>query len=90
MARTERTPEAVTTIPVFVPGEGGRVTTHEMGYAVMRDGQLNVQFRDNLPGVAIQRMIARGEIVGVTFVLISPSEETAVDPEASETEEATE
>lgn len=87
MARTERTPEAITTIPVFVPGEGGRVTQHEMGYADMRHGRLNIQFKDNLPAVAIQRMIARGEIVGVSFVMLSPTEEEASEPEGEAAEE---
>lgn len=88
MARTERTPEFTGEIPVFVPGEGGRVTTHEMGLAYMKHGRLEIVFRDNLPAVAIQRMIERGEALGVSFVMLDAEEETPETEEVKTESEA--
>lgn len=74
MARTERTPKASNVpFPVFVPSPDG-TTSHEMGLASLRAGTLVIEFKNNLPGVAIQRMIERGVVLGLSFVMIAPDE----------------
>lgn len=71
MARTERTPEAkVSDFPVFVPSPDGQ-TSLEVAKANLKAGTLVIEFRNTLPGVAIQRMIERGSLLGLSFVLLA-------------------
>lgn len=70
MARTERTPEArKIDFPVFVPSPNGE-TSLEVAIANLRAGTLVIEFNNRLPGVAIQRMIERGSLLGLSFVML--------------------
>lgn len=72
MARTERAPKASDVVlPVYVPSENG-VTRIELAKATMRNGTMIVEFKNNLPGVAIQKIIERGVVLGLSFVMIAP------------------
>ena len=74
MARTERQPRASDVeIPVFVPSTNGQ-TSLEMGKASLKAGVLIIEFKNNLPGVAIQRMIERGVLLGFSFVMLKEDE----------------
>ena len=78
-------------IPVYIPTEGGYGDL-ELGKARMVGQSLVIEFNNKLPSVAIQQRIARGGIVGVTFVI--PEEEaeyarqTEADLEKQRAEEA--
>ena len=59
------------TVPVIVPKDDGGATDAQMGEATLADGTLVVKFKDNnFPGLALQRMIDRGELLGITFVML--------------------
>lgn len=74
MARKERLPQAKNVpLPIYAPTEDGKLSI-EVASATLRGGTMVVEFRNTLPGVAIQRMIERGSILGLQFVMISPDE----------------
>lgn len=61
-------------IPVFMPTETG-ISEVELAHARLKSGTLVMEFRNNAPGIAIQRLIDRGVLLGLSFVLAEPSEE---------------
>ena len=66
-----KAPEIV--IPVFMPTEEG-VSDVELANAQLKAGTLVMEFRNNAPGIAIQRMLERGVLLGLSFVLADPEE----------------
>lgn len=91
MARKERTPSFHGTIPVFMPTENGASET-TLGYASLQGGRLIINFKETLPGVAIQRMLERGSLMGISFVMLKadPVNEAAQErlAESEEIEDA--
>ena len=61
-------------VPVFIPQGDGNVAG-ELGTATLAEGKLTIEFKETFPGVAVQRMLARGELLGLTFVQVMPAEE---------------
>lgn len=87
MARTERTPKASDVLlPVYVPSSDG-ATSIEMGKASLKSGVLIIEFKNNLPGVAIQNMIARGVVLGLSFVMVAPDDHNIAAQERLEQQE---
>lgn len=97
--RTRKKPVTVvdTLIPVYIPTEDGYGEL-ELGKAQIKGQSLIIEFNNKLPSVAIQSRIARGGIVGVTFVIPPDEAEEArqseaelerqkAEPEVEETEE---
>ncbi len=68
--REDRTPTFKGKVPVYLPTEGGAHPDITVGEASLKGGQLVIKFKDTLPGVAIQRMLERGSLLGVTFVVL--------------------
>ena len=68
-------------VPVYIPTEGGYGDL-ELGKARMVGQSLVIEFNNKLPSVAIQQRIARGGIVGVTFVIPEEEAEYARHSEA--------
>lgn len=58
--------------PVFVPaaseGKNGEIPT--LAYATLSGDMLVVRFKDGFPATAIQRMLSRGESIGLTFLKV--------------------
>lgn len=75
------------TVPVFLPTTEG-VSGVIIGEASIRSGTMVVEFKDSFPGVAIQRMIARGSIMGMSFVVISEDDTNKQAQETLAAEEA--
>lgn len=72
--RTEREPRASDiTLPVYIPSTDGAMNV-EMGKGSLKHGTLVIEFKNTLPGVAIQRMLERGVILGISFVMIAPDD----------------
>lgn len=61
-------------VPVFMPTKTG-ASELVMGVATLEKGNLNIQFADNIPGEAMQRMLLRGELLGISFVMLRPPAE---------------
>jgi len=100
MARTERKPHVETAIPVYVPTTEGEpmmgADLDEDGHyrgsvakASLRDGKLVLEFKDNFPAMAIQRLLSRGALMGLQFILHTEEADTRTDAEiaADNTEE---
>lgn len=83
MAKRKRTPKTIvhTLVPVYIPTEDGYGEL-ELGKAQVRGNSLIIEFNEKLPSVAIQNRIARGDIVGVTFVIPEAEAEAAREAEA--------
>lgn len=72
--RTQKEKEPRYVVPIYIPTEEGAGEL-ALGIAVMRGDTLSVQFNDKIPAQAIKARIARGDIVGLTFVI--PDDEAA-------------
>lgn len=86
MARTERLPEGKDLmIPVSVPSETG---TSELvvGKGSLKGGQLVIKFDDKVHSRAIQRLLERGAILGLQFVMFAPDEANLESQERLEAE----
>lgn len=70
-------------VPVFMPTETG-VSDVKLGSATLVDSKLEINFNDKLPSVAIQRMINRGEIIGVSFVMLEKAPMTTEEKDAAD------
>lgn len=63
-------------IPLYVPTREGLNPDVTMGKVVQTaKNRLTLQFDENFPAEAIQRMIARGEQLGLTFVMTNNKKE---------------
>lgn len=56
-------------IPVLLPTTNG-ASDYAIGKATLDEGTLTVKFDETFPAQAIQRMIDKGRILGMTFVMI--------------------
>lgn len=75
--RTRKTQTVVDTlVPVYIPTEDGYGDL-ELGKATVKGGTLIIEFNSKMPSVAILNRIARGDIVGVTFVIPESEAEEA-------------
>lgn len=75
--RTPKTTTVVDTyVPVYIPTTDGYGDL-ELGKATVKGGTLLVEFNNKLPSMAILNRIARGEIVGLTFVIPQDEAEEA-------------
>lgn len=75
MSRPDGKPQAKDVfIPVYIPTNDG-VGGLELGKGSLKSGTLVIEFNNNLPSVAIQRMLARGELLGLSFVMVAAEEE---------------
>lgn len=61
-------------LPLYLPTDDGGVSDVVIGQGEFRDGFLVINLRDTLPGMAVSRMLKRGEILGLTFVKPEPKE----------------
>ncbi len=65
-----------TIIPVYMPSEENGAVDLVMADAFIHGKRLVIDFNDKLPSVAIRRMLERGELLGLTFVMLRmPAEE---------------
>lgn len=55
-------------VPVYVPDSNFSTTSMELGTARLSENKLEIEFNGRFPSIALQRMLARGEILGLTFV----------------------
>lgn len=62
-------------IPIFVPAEPGREPKTVIAEGALLNGKLTITFNDRLPAQAIQRMIEREFLIGLSFVLLRPAGE---------------
>lgn len=74
-------------IPIYMPGSDG-VTDIVLAKGRLKGGTLILEFESNLPGVAIQRMLGRGELLGMSFVMLEaePAVETQDEKDARDLE----
>lgn len=63
-----------TVVPVYLPTEDG-VSDIVLAEGSLGDAELLIKFNDKLPAAAIQRLIKRGVLVGLSFVLIKEEED---------------
>lgn len=88
MARTERLPEAKDlTVPVSVPSESGN-SQLTVGKGSLKGGQLVVKFDNKVHSRAVQRLLERGAILGIQFVMFAPDDKNLAAQERLENEEA--
>lgn len=66
-------------VPVFVPNEGGD-DGWQIGSASLEEDTLTVKFDDSVIALAVQRAMARGEVVGLTVVKIEAGEPDEEEP----------
>lgn len=63
-------------IPLYVPTREGLNPEITMGKVVQTaPNRLTLQFDESFPAEAIQRMLARGENLGLTFVMTNTKKE---------------
>ena len=75
-------------IPVWVPSPSGN-SKLTVGKGSLKGGQLVVKFSDKLPAIAIQRMLERGALIGMNFVMLQPDPKNeAMQVQISEEENA--
>lgn len=67
-------------IPVFIPKEDGTAAVM-VGNGRLLKGRLVIDFKSSLPGVAIQRMLARDELMGLSFVMLGDRKDGATGEE---------
>lgn len=85
MGRPDRKPEAKNImVPVYLPTEAGVTTGIELGKANLKAGTLVIEFNDKLPAMAIQRLLERGQLLGVSFVMVDPEKEPTPEESVSE------
>lgn len=93
MARTERMPQIKTYLPVYIPNTEGQPMMAEdldddgnprgkVAKATLKAGTLVLEFEDNFPALAIQRLLSRGALMGMQFIMVE------VEPEEGEAEAA--
>lgn len=63
-------------LPVYVPNSDN-VASVTMGTSELTDNKLTIEFDETFFASAIQRMLSRGELLGVTFVQLDISEEAS-------------
>jgi hypothetical protein len=74
MARIDRLPEGKDlTVPVSVPSESGN-SELVVGKGSLKGGQLVVRFNDKVHSRAVQRLLSRGAILGIQFVMFAPDD----------------
>lgn len=94
-SKSEQKPTAANIdLPIFIPTSKGE-TKLEVGKARLRAGTLVVEFRDTGAAVALQKMIERGVLLGMSMILLQPDalnqkyqdivEQEAVDREEKDT-----
>lgn len=72
MTRTDRMPEGKDlTVPVSVPSESGN-SELTVGKGSLKGGQLVVKFNNKVHARAVQRLLERGSILGIQFVMFAP------------------
>lgn len=60
-------------VPIYIPTEDGQAGDLALGMGEMRGSTLIISFNDLIPAQAIAHRIARGGLVGITFII--PAEE---------------
>lgn len=79
MSRSDGKPRATDfLIPVYIPTNDG-VGGLELGKGSLKSGTLVIEFNNKLPSVAVQRMLERGELLGLSFVMVVAEEEPSQD-----------
>ena len=68
-------------VPVNVPSTTGE-SEIQIGEGTLRNGLLVVKFKDTLGGVAVQRLLERGAILGLQFVMLQTDEANQAKQEA--------
>lgn len=61
-------------ITVFVPNEEGEPSLI-VGEFTLKDGKMEIEFEDNFPAKAVQRMLDRGEIFALAIYKQEPASE---------------
>lgn len=75
-----------TFIPIYVPDSKGNVAL-QVGAGRLEDGKLVIEFDNSVSSVAIQRMISRKLLLGLSFVAYA-HEGAPENPDESSTEES--
>lgn len=56
-------------VPVFVPGDDGKPNL-VVGQGRLSEGRIEISLKDSAPAMALERMMNRGEILGLSFIHI--------------------